>query len=210
MLPLFVWIIIFVVSLLVLIKASEYFTGSAEKIGIFLGLPPFIVGVTVVAAGTSLPELVSSIFAVLRDSSEIVVGNVVGSNLTNIFFIVGISAIVGKKFEINYELVHVDLPLLVGSAFLLAVTVWDGVFTLPEALLCIAGFILYALYAINVEKKHENVEVKKGKNLELEQRTLDRETLIVLAGSAAFIYLGARYTVESIIELSEILNIGKR
>jgi cation:H+ antiporter len=209
MLSLSSWIIVFILSLFVLIKASGYFTGSAEKIGIFFGIPPFIVGVTIVAVGTSLPELVSSVVAVLEGSSEIVVGNVVGSNLTNILLIVGVSAIVGKKFEINYELIHVDLPLFVGSAFLLAATVWDGVFTLPEALLCIAGFVLYSLYIINAGDRHKTVAAKKGGNVKPEQRNLDRKILIVLAGSALFIFLGAKYTVESIIKLSEMLNVGK-
>ena len=81
MLEMLIWIVVFVVSLYVLIKASNYFTDSAEKIGLILGMPIFIVGVTIVAIGTSLPELVSSIVAVLADSSEIVAGNVIGSNI---------------------------------------------------------------------------------------------------------------------------------
>ncbi|MHA1874834.1 MAG: calcium/sodium antiporter [Promethearchaeota archaeon] len=209
MLPLLIWIIIFIASLLVLIKASDYFTDSAEKIGLYFGLPAFIVGVTIVAIGTSLPELVSSIFAVLKDSSEIVVGNVVGSNITNIFLILGIAAIIGKRIKIGYELINVDLPLLVGSAFLLAVTIWDGVFTLPEALLCIMGIILYLVYTINVEKKHEDVEIKKEMKGKFNKRRLDWKTLVILVVSAFFIYLGAKYIVESVIRLSEILNVGK-
>jgi cation:H+ antiporter len=197
------WVALFLISLIVLIKASGFFTSSAEKIGIFLGIPHFIVGVTVVSIGTSLPELVSSVVAVYQNSSEIVVGNVVGSNITNIFLVLGVVAIVGKKLEIDYELIHVDLPLFVGSAFLLAVTVWDGVFTPVEAVLSIAGFILYTLYLLNVERKHDHsvTESKSGK--------LESRTFIVLILSAFFIFLGARYTVESIIKISVILGIGK-
>lgn len=210
MYPTLIWIIVFVVSLFVLIKASDYFTHSAEKIGLFFGIPAFIVGATIVAVGTSLPELISSIFAVLRNSSEIVVGNVVGSNVANIFLVLGIAAIVGQKMKLTYELVHVDLPLLIGSAFLLAVTIWDGIFSFPEALLCIAGIILYLLYTINTKKKHERIEIKKETKEEVKQgRKLDRKTLVILAVSAFFIYLGAKYTVESVIKLSEIFNIGK-
>ena len=208
--PTLIWIIVFVVSLFVLIKASDYFTHSAEKIGLFFGIPVFIVGATIVAIGTSLPELISSIFAVLRNSSEIVVGNVVGSNVTNIFLVLGITAIVGKKLKLTYELVHVDLPLLIGSAFLLAVTIMDGIFSFPEALLCLAGIILYLLYTINTRKKYENIEIRKETKEEVKQgRKLDWKTLVILAVSAFFIYLGAKYTVESVIKLSEIFNIGK-
>ncbi|MGC1247163.1 MAG: sodium:calcium antiporter, partial [Spirulinaceae cyanobacterium] len=62
--------LIFVASLLVLVKASDFFTDSAEKIGLSVGLPPFIIGVTIVSIGTSLPELISSIIAVMEGSSE--------------------------------------------------------------------------------------------------------------------------------------------
>ena len=76
-----IWIAVFVLSLSVLIKASDYFTSSAEKIGVFFGIPAFIIGATIVAFGTSLPELVTSLAAVFRNSSEIVAGNVIGSNI---------------------------------------------------------------------------------------------------------------------------------
>jgi cation:H+ antiporter len=122
------WTAIFLISLLVLLKAAQLFTKSAEKLGLYFGIPPFIVGVTIVSIGTSLPELVSSVIAVTKDSPEIVIGNVVGSNITNVFLVLGVVAIVGKKIDITYELIHVDLPLLAGSSFLLAAMVWDGVF----------------------------------------------------------------------------------
>lgn len=210
MVEILIWIAVFVASLFVLIKASDYFTDSAEKIGLFFGLPAFIVGVTIVAIGTSLPELISSIFAVLRNSSEIVVGNVVGSNITNIFLILGIAAIVGKKLKITYELTHVDLPILVGSAFLFAAMIWDGVFSLGEALLSIVGIIIYFLYTVNSEREYKDVEIKKEMKEELrKKKKLDIKTIAILVVSAVFIYIGARYTIESVIELSEIFNLGK-
>jgi len=94
------------------------------------------------------------------------------------------------------------LPLLIGSAFLLGATIWDGVFTLPDALLCIAGYIVYLLYTLNAQKENKEVEIKKEKELTW-------KTLIILVISAFFIYLGAEYTIKSIIKLSQILNIGK-
>ena len=155
------WIGLFVISLIVLIKSSDYFTISAEKIGVYFGLPAFLVGVTIVALGTSLPELLSSIIAVLKGSSEIVVGNVVGSNITNIFLVLGISAIIGKKLKIGYELMHVDLPILMASALYLAITIWDGVFTWSEGILGLIGLVVYLLYTVNTEKKDKHTKTKK-------------------------------------------------
>jgi cation:H+ antiporter len=131
--------------------------------------------VTIIAVGISLPELVSSVVAVVKDSSEIVVGNVVGSNVTNICLIIGVVAVVGKELDVTYDLMSVDLPLLVSSAFFLAVTLWDGSFTVLEAFLCIAGFALYLLYAINVKRKHEDSETEEGNAAGAEKRRLSHK-----------------------------------
>lgn len=201
------WVIVFAVSLAVLIKASDYFTDAAEKIGIFFGIPAFIVGVTIVAFGTSLPELVSSIIAVLKDSSEIVVGNVVGSNITNIFLVLGFSAIfASKKIKVSYELIHVDLPILVGSAFLLTATIWDGVFSFGEAIICLIGIVVYIFYSIKSDSEQDGEKEKAEKK---KSRKLEPKTIITLIVSAFFIFLGAKYTIDSVIVLSEILNIAK-
>ncbi len=152
-----IWIIVFIASLMVLIKSSSSFVDSAEKIGLSLGISPFIIGISLVAAGTSLPELASSIIAVLEGSPEIVAGNVTGSNITNIFLILGITVIISKKININYEIGKVDIPLLVFSAFLFTVTVWDGVFNLYEALICIGGLVIYLSYtATNLSKEKQD------------------------------------------------------
>ncbi len=204
------WIIIFIVSLAVLVKSSDYFTESAEKIGLYFGLPAFIIGVTIVALGTSLPELVSSIIAVFQNSSEIVVGNVIGSNIANIFLVLGITAIIGKKMKIHFELIHVDLPLLVGSAFLLALTIWDGLFTWQEGILCLAGMVVYLTYTINIHKGHTHKDIKKHLKKELKiKKELKLSTWIILFVSAFFIFIGAKYTVESVIVISEFFKIGK-
>lgn len=198
-----VWVIVFIVSLYVLIRSSDYFTRAAEQIGLSFGIPDFMVGLTIVAIGTSLPEIVSSIFAVLSNSSQIVVGNVVGSNVTNIFLILGIAALIGKKIRITYELIHIDLPLLMGSALFLAVTVWDGAFTLFEAVLCLAGVVVYMLHAVFTKEKRGTVV--RGRR---QRKRIGWQTVVMLVLSALFIFVGGKYTIESVIALSEMLRIG--
>jgi len=206
------WIAVFILSLFVLVKASDYFIDSAEKIGIFFGVPSFIIGVSIVALGTSLPELISSLFAVFKDSSEVVVGNVVGSNVANVFLVMGVAAVVGGRLTVTYELAYVDLPLLVGSAFLFAAMIWDGDFTLPEALLCVAGAVLYLGYSVSVKRKPQDDATKRlsdATKRRSDAKKLGWKCIIILVVSAFFIYLGAKYTIESVIRLSQILNIGK-
>jgi len=205
---LILWIGILVASLAVLAKSSDYFTDSAEVIGKYFKLPAFIIGVTIVAIGTSLPELVSSLFAVFNGASEIVVGNVIGSNITNIFLVLGITAIFSKKIKILHELSRVDLPLLVGSAFLFAFAIWDGVFSIFEAILFMAGLIFYLIYTMSTQDKNEDVSAEKKIKKDLEKEKLSSKTWLIFLISSFFIFLGAKYTVDSVIQLSEILNIG--
>ncbi|WP_233258502.1 calcium/sodium antiporter [[Phormidium] sp. ETS-05] len=204
---LLIWIGVFIVSLAVLVKSSDYFTEAAEKIGLLLGMPSFIIGVTIVAVGTSLPELVSSIIAVQQNSSEIVLGNVVGSNIANIFLIIGLASVISKKMDIYYELIHVDLPLFVGSAFVLALTVYDGKFTIGEALICIACYLVYLLYTISSTDGSES-EAESSESNKKPKGSLVNQ-IIIVAVSAIFLFFGADYTIESITKISEIINIGK-
>ncbi len=173
------------------------------------GIPDFVVGLTIVAIGTSLPELISSIFAVLHNSSEIVIGNVVGSNITNIFLVVGVTAIAAKKLKITYELIHIDLPLLMGTALFLTITVWDGRFSLFEALLCLIGLVVYFLHAVTSGGNGDRAKNRGMTRKPVKKIKVGVKTFIVLIISSFFIYLGGRYTVEAVIELSQIINIGK-
>lgn len=215
--------LIFVISLATLVKASDFFTEAAEKIGLFIGLKPFIVGVTIVAIGTSLPELISSIISIFQNSSEIVIANVAGSNIANIFLIIGTAAIVSAEaMEITYNLVSVDLPLFVGSSFLLALAVWDNNFSTGEALLFVLAYLMYLFYTLkdsdqNSVQKNKQDEDNNQNSLEEnnEQITIEKtpsfliQQIIIVTISSVFIYLGANYTIDSLIKISETVNIGK-
>ncbi|HNR59393.1 MAG TPA: sodium:calcium antiporter, partial [Methanothrix sp.] len=155
-----------------------------------------------------------SVLAVVKGSSEIVTGNVMGSNVTNIFLILGLSAIVGKKMVTSYSLVNVDLPFFVGSAVLLSLMVWDGAFSLPEALLCLACLLVYLLYAVSVERVADEARARSMEELEAsgvvhpKKRRLDPRVYLKLFLSIVFLYIGANYTVVSVVRLSEMVGIG--
>ncbi|MGC9505312.1 calcium/sodium antiporter [Baaleninema sp.] len=206
MLEILSWLGIFAVSLFVLVKSSDFFTDSAEKIGIFLKFPPFVVGVAIVSIGTSLPELMSSVVAVVQGSSEIVFGNVVGSNVANIFLIIGIAAIIAKQIHLKYEIASVDLPLFVGSAFLLSLMLITGQFSIGEALLCILAYIVYLMYTM----QHSEIGTLDEETGQIIERgKVPVRAFIVLLLSVVGLYFGADYTVMSIVKLSEIFNVGK-
>jgi len=206
------WGAVFVVAVAFLVMSAGWFTEGAEELGIHLGVPSYLVGVTIVAIGTSLPELVSSVIAVLRGSPEIVMGNVVGSNIANIFLVLGFAAIIGRTLTVTYEIIHVDLPTLVASAFFVAVAAWDGIVSRGEGVILIAGAVVYMAYAVNIAKQrgriHEDIDESLRKELKIEKGELDPWTWPRIAGGAVVIFFAANYTVESVIELSKILKIG--
>ncbi len=209
-----IWFAIFVLSLTLLIKASDFFTDAAEEIGLFFKLKPFLIGVTIVAFGTSLPELVSSFFAVISGASEIVSGNVVGSNITNICLVLGLAAVIGKKMKLDYEIINVDLPILISSAFILVITVYDGRFTFWEAIFCLAGIAVYFI-RIAVLGNGDAKAKKEGKDMEKyikeELHWIKRfptKDFFILFVSSFFIFISAKYTVDSAIKISEFLKVG--
>ncbi|MCD5406227.1 MAG: calcium/sodium antiporter [Desulfotomaculum sp.] len=202
MIPILIWSLVFAVSLFVLLQAADYFIEYAEKIGSSLGVPIFIIGATIVAFGTSLPELVAGIFAVLDGTTEIVVGNVVGSNITNIFLIFALAAIIAKKITTDRKAIHIDLFFMLGSAFYLALTIWDGVFTMAEGLFCLAMMVMYVVYTVTTvtDQDDDDAQEKKVK--------INWKHVAVLIISGVFIYIGAKYTVDAIVQLAGMFNIG--
>jgi cation:H+ antiporter len=115
----------FAASLAVLIISADLLVRNSEKLGLSLGVPQFIVGITIISAGTSLPELATSIFSIAKGEAGVVAGNVVGSNIANILLVVGITTVIAKKIEIKRSLIRLDLPLLVGASSILVLTLLD-------------------------------------------------------------------------------------
>jgi cation:H+ antiporter len=210
--PLLLWSLVFVVAVIVLVKSADWFTDGAAELGVYLGIPAYVVGVTIVAVGTSLPELVSSLIAVSVGNPEIVVSNVVGSNITNIFLVLGFAAIIGRRLTVSYEIIHVDLPMLVASAVFVVFVVWDGVVTLPEGVLLVAGAGVYLLYAVSISRQrgraHEEIAEEIAEEYEIEKGKLDPWVWPRIVGGAVLLYFGADYTITSVIELSSILDVG--
>lgn len=191
-----VFIIIFLVSLAVLLFASDKFVESAENVGLALGIPSFIVGVTIVAVGTSLPELATSIAAILSGTSEIVVGNVVGSNITNILLVIGATAVIGKGIKLDYDVWNVEMTKLLASAFILYFMLSDGTFSKFEALIMLAALVLFLANSFSVKSEEEEEKPK-----------LKKIDFLILIVASVFIFLGAKYTIYGMENIAAAFNI---
>ena len=207
-----VWIIIFIVSLVVLVKGADWLLQSAEKIGLALGLSPFIVGVVIVGAGTSFPELISSLVAVFKGASEIVTANAVGSNIANILLVVGASAVVGKRLAVKKNLIDLDLPLLAISTVLFLGVVYDGQVRFIEALLLLIAYGVYLTYSIvHPDEDREGVlpsrATRRRRKIKGQSKVTVKDYGWLVVGILGLV-LGAKYLVDSVIAMSDIFGLG--
>lgn len=185
------------VSLAVLLIGSDWFIDSAEKIGLSLGISPFIIGVTIVAFGTSLPELATSIASVLSGTSEIVIGNVIGSNIANILLVLGLTAIIGKGIKLDFNIMDVDVPLLLFSAVMLYFAVADFHFSAAEAIIFL---IALGIFLFNSVSGSASDDVDRPK--------ISGKTIGLLLLGGLLVYLGANYTIYAIEKIALQLNIS--
>ncbi len=221
--------IIFIASLFFLVLGADWFLKSAEKMGLALGLSPFIVGVTIVAFGTSFPELFTAMSAAFIGVTEIIPANAIGSNIANILLVVGASAVVGRKLVVTKSLIDVDLPLLtIGTVILIGVIYpWRGedsiVITRPESIILVLTYGFYLLYTVfHKEDLTEDLDLpetlpsrkERRKHIVVNKKEIKEKPKIVLLdwiiliGGGVVLAISAKYLVESVISIAEILNIG--
>ncbi len=194
------WLIVFVVALITLIKASDFFNIAAEDIGLGYKISPFTIGLILLSIGTSLPELLSSIVAVWSDASEVVVGNVIGSNIANIFLVLGLSALIFKTpIVFDFKKIKLDMIFLIISTVFLLLSVLFYVFMWWEGLI---GLFLFAIYMYLLKR------ASSGPRKVSDHKT-KKKSFIIFPLSIVLLYVGARYTIDALIVISEILSIGR-
>ena len=221
--------LVFVASLVVLLWSSSVFTRTIERIGLALGVSPFVIGATVVSAGTTLPELASSTLGVLAGESGIVVGNVVGSNVANVLLVLGLAAAVGGGITIERELVRVDLPLLVASAAFVLFAAWDGTFAWYEGVLALGGLAVYVMYTLQDRRRladtvEEVLESQFDDPVEVDPTadptepdspssvaasvTVDVRTVGTSLGALVLVFASANFLVEAVLDVAAATGVA--
>ncbi|MGI8394405.1 calcium/sodium antiporter [Leucobacter sp. W1038] len=145
--------IVFVIAgIVILVAGGEALVRGASTLATRVGISPLIVGLVVVSAATSAPELAVTVDAVLRDEPDLALGNVVGSNIANILLILGISALV-LPLSIKKQIVRFDVPVMVGMSILLIVVSLDGQIGLLDGLLLLTGLVVHTVMSIAVGRR---------------------------------------------------------
>ena len=189
----------FVGALAILVISSDKFIDSAEAIGLSFGISPYIIGVTIIAFGTSLPELATSIASLYAGESSVVVGNVIGSNITNVLLILGLVAFMtrnGIRMQ-GQMIMEIDMPLLVISAFLLYFTLIDGQLSIFEAVLLFGSLLIFLINSMRTDKNE----------IDDERPSVDWKQYVWLIVGAAGVAFGADWTMDAVVKLSEIFSI---
>lgn len=184
-------------ALFVLVRGADVFVTGAKQVGSSFGMSNFAIGVLIVGLGTSVPELASSLAAVFNGSTEIVVANVVGSNITNILMIMGVLAIIGGPIMISKNLIKTELPIFFIATVHFVASVYDGIIDRVEALLLVGTLVAYIWYLLSTP----NDDVAVGSEPEVKEKIQVKSIIFILMGLAA-VLVGAHFTVDSAIVLA--------
>jgi len=140
-------VVYLVVGLALLAAGAELLVRGASRLALLLGVSPLVVGLTVVAYGTSAPEVVVSAHAALAGNADIAVGNAIGSNILNILLILGVCAAI-RPLSISLQLVHWDVPMMIAASVVLLAMAWDGILGKVDGLLLLSGFFGYSWFVV--------------------------------------------------------------
>jgi cation:H+ antiporter len=189
---------------LLTVGAEALIRGSAGIAG-RLGIPPLIIGLTVVAFGTSAPELAVSVAAAWSGQPELALGNVIGSNVFNVLFILGLAALVAP-LAIRSQLIRVEVPLMIGASILTLLLALDGRIGRIDGALLFAGIIAYVAFRIRQSRRERLAP-------EPDSPTRSRlgwwtDAVLVLVGLTILV-VGSRLLVTSAVEIARSLGVSE-
>jgi cation:H+ antiporter len=193
-----------------LIAGAEFVVTAASRLARMAGISPLVVGLTVVAYGTSSPEIAVSVRSALTGQADIALGNVVGSNIFNVLFILGLSALI-VPLQVSQQLIWVDVPLMIGASLLLLVLAVDGDVSRMDGILLFTGAVLYSVFIIRYGRK-ENApvlaEYSREFNIAANRKTWPLQVLMLFIGLGLLVY-GARWLVEGAVTLARTLGVSE-
>jgi cation:H+ antiporter len=206
-------ILMLVLGLAVLTAGAELLVRGSSQLAIALGISPLVVGLTVVAYGTSAPELVVSVQSSLSGQPDVAIGNVVGSNIFNVLFILGLSAMI-VPLRVSQQLIRVDVPLMVGLSVLVLATAQDGKIGRLDGLVLIGGIIAYTVLAVVSSRREKaaiqaEYEAEFGMKKEVEGRGKIVANLLLVAAGLALLVLGSRWFVDSAIMIARAMGVSE-
>ena len=200
---LFIQLCFFVVGFAMLVKGADWFVDGASGIAAKFGIPQLVIGLTIVAMGTSAPEAAVSITAAMKGNADITIGNIVGSNILNIFIILGISSVI-TAIAVAKSTIKYEIPIMIGITFLLLAMGMDGIVTFAEGVILLLVFVGYLAYVFRMAKQNKEEVFEETKELTI------TKAILLTAFGLGLVVLGSNVTVDAAKELARMFGLSER
>jgi len=203
----------FLAGLVVVIVGAEFIVRGGTRVAAMLGVSPMILGLTVVAIGTSTPELAVGLTAAAEGNGGLAVGNIAGTNIVNILFILGLSAWI-KPLKVQLLSLKLDLPVMVVSALALLWMAWDGVLSRHEGAWMVGASVAYTIAMVRLSRR-ESLPIQQefsreysAKNILPRVATLQGTvSVLMLAAGIVVVVVGAELLVSGAVEMAQSLGV---
>jgi cation:H+ antiporter len=196
--------LLFVAGLVLLVAGGELLVRGAARLAARLGIAPLVVGLTVVAFGTSAPELAVSVQAGFAGQGDIAVGNIIGSNIFNVLFILGLSAMI-VPLVVSQQLVRIDVPIMVGVSVLLLLLALDGRISRLEGGLLATAVVGYIVLQFVVSRRSGEAGVDLG---DAGSASVPMNVGFILAGLVLLV-LGSRWLVQAAVAIAAQFGVSQ-
>jgi len=205
-------ILMFLGGLILLVIGANVLVRGASKLALSFGISPLVVGLTIVAFGTSAPEVAVSVGAVLDGRDDIAIGNVVGSNIFNVLFILGISALL-TPLIVNIQLIRQEVPIMIGASLLLLALGLDGRLSFFDGGFLFVLLVAYTVFLVVQSRRETQAardeyadEIKPAEAGAWDSR-LPVQLLLIGAGLAALVF-GSDYLVQASVNFAKAMGVS--
>ncbi|MGB7440970.1 MAG: calcium/sodium antiporter [Coleofasciculaceae cyanobacterium] len=203
-------LILFLGGFVLLFFGAEFLVKGASGLAVTVGLSPLVIGLTVVAYGTSAPELSVALISSSAGQSDLAIGNVVGSNISNILLILGCSAVMAP-LVVSRQLVRLDIPLMIAISFLLMFMGWDGELGKVDGTILCAGAVAYTIFTV-VQSRRETQNSSadnqdNGKSKKSLKQMLIQLALMIIG--LVMLVLGSEWLINGAVAIAKIFGMGE-
>lgn len=201
-------IIFIIVGFFLLVKGADLLVDGSSRIARKFNVKEIIIGLTIVSIGTSMPELIISVTSALKNQSDFAIGNILGSNISNLFFILGVCSII-KPLLFKKQTVKIEIPFVIFLTALLYIFGNNGdyhLITELEGIIFIVFCVLFTIYNIFISKNINNSEMEKNKNKDIK---LSKSFLLIMIG-IILLKFGGDFVVDNASRIATLLGISER
>ncbi len=200
-------LVLFVLGFILLSYGANMLVQGSENLATTMGISPLVVGLTIVAFGTSAPELAVNMQAAWTGKPDLAVGNIIGSNILNILLILGIGAII-TPLGVHRRLVKVEIPLMIGASILLLLLSLDGILNRWDGLILASGIIGYIIYSVKTCHELKNPEEVCPPETDKNTKKIWLQLLFIAVGLGLLV-IGSQWLVNGAIMVAKYYGIGE-